>query len=200
MAKLDKEALMAVLQNSLGEDVLNGIDFDDDTLNGLIVNEDDDTDDNDDDNDDDDSGDDTDNNDTSNNNDDDDDDGEDDEIGLENIDVTQLTAGEKMIYDAFMSEKKKSAKQEINTLISTSGVGDKHRAVLKRMAKNGIPLSVIRETVEDFKEVENTSNRVLGRKRIVPKGKVKTFSKKKGDKTPKIGSREFGKLLANKKK
>jgi len=194
MAKLDKAALLTILQNSFGEEALSGVDFDEETLNGLILNDEDETTD--------DETDETTDDDETNVTEDvtEDETDDEDDTSLENIDVTQLTAGEKMIYDAFMAEKRKSAKNEINSLISTSGVGDKHRTVLKRMAKNGVSISVIRETVEDFKEVENTSNRILGRKRVVPKSKVKTTSKKQITNAPKIGSREFGKLLANKKK
>jgi len=193
MKRLNLEALTAMLSNSLGEEAVSGLEFDEDTLATLMIDDEDTVDTDDVDNDED-------NGDEDADNDNDNEYDDEDEAGLEDIDVDKLTVGERILYDTLMKERKRADKEALNALISTSGVGTKHREVLRRMIKNGVAIKDIKDTIEDFKEVENTSTRVLGKKRVVPKSKVKTNILKKKDDKPKIGSKEYGKLLAAKRR
>ncbi len=184
-AKINKAKLLEELTNKLGEEALEGFDLDDETLTSLLeveeeIDEDEDEEEVDE-------------------IDEDDEDEEEEEDDLENIDVTKLTSGERMMYNIYLKEKKKAKQVELNALISTSGVGVKHKEVLKRMAKSGVGMNEIKKTIEDFKQVEDASTRILGRKKIVPKAKVKTKGKVKS-KSPKVGSLEYGQFLAKKKK
>lgn len=193
MSEINKEALIALIASQAGEG-FNGDSITDDMLSGILIpeNDDDDYDNDEDSNDDGNEGQDEDDN--GQNNEYDDDDEEDTDV--DDVDVNKLTAGERMIYDMYKKEKLRHKQSEIRSLVNNSGVGEKHRAALMKMVELGASKKDISKFVESFKQVDNAESRILGSTNVLPRRKVK---KTKSNKKPnvKLGTREFGELLAS---
>ena len=193
MSEINKEALIALIASQAGEG-FNGDSITDDMLNGILIPENDDDDDYDNDEDSNDDGDDGQDEDDNGQNNEYDDDEEDTDV--DDVDVSKLTAGERMIYDMYKKEKLRHKQSEIRSLVNSSGVGEKHRAALMKMVELGASKKDISKFVESFKQVDNAESRILGSTNVLPRRKVK---KTKSNKRPnvKLGTREFGELLAS---
>lgn len=195
METIDKQALIALIASQAGE----GFDestITDEMINGILIPETDYNDDGDD-------GDDgTDEGDEGDDGADEGDDGsndyeEDDDDDDTDLDVSKLTAGERMIYEMYKKEKIRHKQSEIKSLINGSGVGESHRSALMKMVELGASKKEIAKFVDTFKQVDNAESRILGRTNVLPKRKVKKTNK--ANKKPKVqlGSKEFGELLAS---
>ncbi|MGL5712149.1 MAG: hypothetical protein ACRCX2_03950 [Paraclostridium sp.] len=183
---INKQALAQLIAEQTGNSDFNEDMITDDLLAGLVVDEEvveDDVEDDVDENTD------TDTDDTEN------DDSEDEEISLDNIDVNSLSATERIFYDVIVSERKKAKQREISAVITNAGVNVKHKLVLDRMAKSGVDIVEIKKTIEDFKEIESSITRSGGKGIVISKSKVKKKTET-SDKTPKSGTKDFGKMLA----
>lgn len=122
-----------------------------------------------------------------------DDDEEEDEFGA-GIDVSKLDDTSRMIYNELLKEKERNRKKEVINMIDVSGLKDQHKAVLKRMAKSGSKKKDIESSINDLLEMENSNKRKRKTTVVLPKGKVASGKKKKSG--PKMGTREYGALLA----
>lgn len=123
---------------------------------------------------------------------------EDDE--LEGIDPNQLTATERMFYDYIQKEKQRAKAREISLIIQGSQLDMKHKMILDRMAKDGVPKKSIEATIEDFKQIQASSARIGGTTKIVSKNKMKGTTPAKKGAVPKMGTKDFGKYLAGLRK
>jgi len=189
MATINKEELIKFLAEQTGKEV-DEIELGDDDLNKLYDpeeeedfegEEEEDIDDEDEEDDEDD--------------DIDDDEEDDDEFG-QDIDESKLDDTSRMIYNALLKEKERNRKKEIMNIIDVSGLKDQHKAVLKRMAKNGSKKKDIESSINDLLELEKSTKRKRKTTLIVPKGKVSGKKKKRTE--PKVGTREYGAFLAKK--
>ncbi|MGL4998921.1 MAG: hypothetical protein ACRC5T_08155 [Cetobacterium sp.] len=123
----------------------------------------------------------------------------DEEIVFEGIDTTNLSPTEKMFYDHIIKEKHKAKQREISLLISGSQLDIKHKVILDRMAKDGVPRKSIEATIEDLKQIQASNARTKGLTKIVSKSKTKGIAPKtdpKNPTVPKFGTKEFGSYLA----
>lgn len=118
---------------------------------------------------------------------------------LEGIDPNNLSPTERMFYDYIQKEKQKAKSREISLIIQGSQLDIKHKMILDRMAKDGVPRKSIEATIEDFKQIQASSARVGGTTKIVSKSKMKGTTTKKPD-VPKMGTKDFGKYLAELRK
>lgn len=123
------------------------------------------------------------------------------EIDLSAINPDEMTPLEKFLYNKLVEQTEEHRAKELNTVINSSGVNDKFKAVLKRMADNGVEIEEIEKTIADFQEIEKSSQRKKGNNTLIlPRGKAKgAGTNKKDNKAPKVGTVEFGKFLAKKK-
>lgn len=128
-------------------------------------------------------------------------DDEDDSDPLSGVDPDQLSPTERMFYDYIQTEKKKAKSREISLLIQGSQLDIQHKMILDRMAKDGAKRKSIEATIADFKQIQASSARVGGTTKIVSKSKIKGSSATtKKNAVPKIGTKEYGKYLAELKK
>lgn len=189
---INKEQMMELLQSKLGGDIdLSGIT--DEEIQGLIViDPDDETMTGDfDDTDDTDFTDDT--NDTDGN--DMDDDFEDDDLDLADLDESQMTASEKMLYRALKKETEKNRREKLNGLIVSADIDENSKAMLREMVVLGASKEKIEQLIAKSVESGNKSKRSLGAgTRMFSKNKTKATKDITKPKV-KIGSRAWGESL-----
>lgn len=123
---------------------------------------------------------------------------EDEDDMLNGVDPNTLSPTERMFYDYIINEKHKAKQREISLLIEGSQLDIKHKLILDRMAKDGVPRKSIEATIADFKQIQASSARVGGMTKIVSKSKMKGTTTKTPakDAVPKFGTKDFGKYLA----
>lgn len=124
---------------------------------------------------------------------DDEDEDDEDDFGS-GIDISKLDETSKMIYNELLKEKERNRKKEVINMIEISGLKDQHKTVLKRMAKSGSKKKDIESSINDLLEMENSNKRKKATSVVLPKGKIASGKKKKSG--PKMGTREYGALLA----
>ena len=123
-------------------------------------------------------------------------DAEEEDVSLDEIDVESLSPTEKLLYNAIISERKRSKQREISNIITNANIGVKHKGILERMAKIGVDISEIKKTIDDFKEIEASASRGTSRGIVTSKSKIKRQTSKAKDNTIKPGTKAFGEFLA----
>lgn len=186
---IDKEKMIALLQDKLGDGIdLSGITDDDVSALLVITPDEDDLEDDDipDDNGDDERDDELDK---------DDDDFEDNDIDLDDLDESQMTASEKMLYRALKKQTETNRKEKLNALIVSSDIDDGSKAMLKEMVSLGATKEKIEQLIAKTIESNNKNSRNFG-------AGTRMFSKKQAKLTKditkqkiKIGSRAWGESL-----
>lgn len=123
------------------------------------------------------------------------------EIDLSALNPENMSELEKFLYNKLIEQDEEHRVKELNTVINSSGVNDKFKAVLQRMADNGVEIEEIEKTIADFKEIEKSTQRKKGNNTLIlPRSKTKgAGTSKKDNNAPKVGTVEFGKFLAKKK-
>jgi len=121
------------------------------------------------------------------------------EVDLSDIDPNELDPIAKKLYDKLLEVTETSREKQISIAIGSSGLDEKHVAILERMAKNGMDISEIEATIADFKEIEESKKRKKGTALplIFSSSKTKTPQTKKQTET-KVGTVDFGRKLARK--
>lgn len=122
-----------------------------------------------------------------------------DEPDLENIDVSKLSPDARMIYDVFLKERVRHRRDEMNSMINASGVGESHKQALREMIELGISKEKLSKHIDGFKQYDNAESRVLGKSRVIPKNRVRTINRSKEKEKINIGSKEYGAFLASNK-
>ncbi|MGL5962045.1 MAG: hypothetical protein ACRCZ0_08840 [Cetobacterium sp.] len=119
---------------------------------------------------------------------------------LDGINVDELTGNERVFYDYIIKQQQKAKAREISLLIDGSQLDSKNRSILNRMATAGLSREAIEETIVDLKQIQASSARTAPATKIISKNKVKTSAPQVTEKTPKIGTKDFGKYLAELRK
>lgn len=184
---MEKEALLAMLKSKLGDDVdLSGItDEDIIALTQTHEEEDDDVEDEEQDEE----------QDEAEDEDVDTDVEEDDDFDLDDLDESQMTQSEKMLFRALKKQRETNRRDKLNNVIASAQVDDTVKGMLKEMVLLGADKEKIESLISKAVEDANKNKRKLGAgTRMFSKNKVKAKTDKTQQKI-KIGSRAWGESL-----
>lgn len=119
----------------------------------------------------------------------------DDDIDLDDLDESQMTQSEKMLFRALKKQKETNRRDKLNSLIASSQVDDTVKGMLKEMVLLGADKEKIESLISKAIEDVNKNKRRLGNgTRIFSKNKVKGKIDTTQQKI-KIGSRAWGESL-----
>jgi len=111
------------------------------------------------------------------------------DISLDDIDVESLSEEGKLLYKLFTRER-------VVNDIKSLGLSDESTSTLLSLQKSGVPKEVLDATAETFRKLETAKPKKKTGNKIVPKAKLKKTVVEKKDEGPKLGTLDFGKLLA----
>lgn len=119
---------------------------------------------------------------------------EDLDFNLEELNEADMTPTEKALYRALKEQKENNRRERLNSFISSSGVDDTTKSMLKEMVSLGADKEKIEQLITKITEDNNKNKRRTTSDRTFSKKQIKGNTKSTKPKV-KIGSKEWGASL-----